>query len=472
MGPLVCQGSDFWGRKWFVVVLTSTGLIGSLVMSRSNSIGVAITGQVIAGFAQSSQPVIHAIASEIIPRKHRSLAQASINTASVLGGVSGLLIAGALTRSNAFGFRRYYYIAAAIYGAAALAFTIFYNPPPRELETALTLRGKLAHLDWVGYGLLVAGSVLLCFALTSSVSSSWTSAVVLAPLLVGALVLGIFGLYEWKFRKDGLVHHGLFSRGRNFYVAIFCIFAEGMVFFAAISYYSAESVLVYGTGAFDAGLYFTVAWWLLLVFAWAAGSYISWSKTIRLPTMGAFLLLALFGALMASLNPTTQSNMVGYAVFVGAGLGVALNSLVVVAQLSIPPELITAATALMITTRSLGGTVALSVYSAIFNHVSHKEIGTRVIKALLPLGFDSQYVEPLIGGLLSHNSALLKTIPGLTPEIMQAAGMAIKEAFSLAFRYVWITSMVASVLALCGKNASFSRSELTLISFASLRLPR
>jgi hypothetical protein len=264
----------------------------------------------------------------------------------------------------------------------------------------------------------------------------------------------------------------LFSHGRNFYVAIVCIFAEGMVFFAAISYYSAESVLVYGTDAFDAGLYFTVAWWLLLVFAWAAGSYISWSKTIRLPTMVAFLLLALFGALMASLNPTTQSNMVGYAVFVGAGLGVALNSLVVVAQLSIPPELITAATALMITTRSLGGTVALSVYSAIFNHVSHKEIGTRTVQALLSLGFDLQYLEPLIRGLLSHNPALLETIPGLTPEIMEAAGLAIKEAFSLAFRYVWITSMVASVLALCGKNTSCPLPEPMLMGFVSIGAAR
>ncbi|KAK5047654.1 hypothetical protein LTR84_006319 [Exophiala bonariae] len=453
LGPCVCQGADLWGRKWLVVVLNCAGCVGTLVLSRSNTIGMAIGGQVISGFAHASQPVIHAVASEIIPRRHRPIAQAAINTAAGLGGVGGLLAAGALTSSDPFGFRIYFYIAAAIYGLATLAFALLYNPPKRDLQVDLTLRQKLDRLDFVGYVLLVVGSVLLCYGLTSSAGqSSWTSAEVLAPLLIGAFVLGLFGVYEWRFRKDGLVHHQLFSRGRNFAVAQLCIFTEGMVFFSSNSYYAAEVVLVYNKSSFRAGLYYSVAWFALIVAAWVAGTYCSWSRTVRLPTMVAFFSFCLFGGLMASLNPSKLNSMIGFAPFVGIGLGTALNALVVVAQLSIPPELISASTALMITTRSLGGTVGLSSYFAIFNGVLHKELAPQIIQAVAPLGFNLQYLGELIGASLSHSPQLLQQVPGLTPEIQSAASLAINQAFSFAFRYVWIAALVASV---CGLTASY-----------------
>lgn len=452
LGPLVCQAADLWGRKWLVVVLNCAGCVGTIILARSNTIGMAIAGQVIAGFAHASQPVIHAVASEIIPRRHRPIAQAAINTAAGFGGVAGLLAAGALTRTDPFGFRIYFYVAASIYGLATLAFAILYNPPPRDLEIELTLREKLDRLDVIGYVLLVVGSVLLCFGLTSSVSQfSWRSAGVLAPLVLGAFFLALFGAYEWKFRKDGLVHHQLFSRGRNFAVAQLCIFAEGMIFFASNSYYAAEVVLVYGVDSFHAGLYYSVAWFSLIMAAWVAGTYCSLTKTVRLPTMVAFLSFCLFNGLMASLNPTTDKSIIGFAPFVGIGLGIALNALVVVAQLSIPPDLISASTALMITTRSLGGTVGLSTYTAIFNGTLHKKLAPQIINAVAPLGFNLQYLGELIGALMSHNMDLLQQIPGINPAIESAAGLAIKQAFAFAFRYVWVAALVASVLGLCGK---------------------
>ena len=50
---------------------------------------------------------------------------------------------------------------------------------------------------------------------------------------MGAAVLIIFMVYEWKFKVDGMVHHALFSKDRNFAIALVGIFCEGLVFFAA-----------------------------------------------------------------------------------------------------------------------------------------------------------------------------------------------------------------------------------------------
>ena len=38
----------------------------------------------------------------------------------------------------------------------------------------------------------------------------WTNVRVLAPFLIGAGFLVALGIYEWKFKKDGMFHHGLF----------------------------------------------------------------------------------------------------------------------------------------------------------------------------------------------------------------------------------------------------------------------
>ena len=42
-------------------------------------------------------------------------------------------------------------------------------------------------------------------------SDPWTSPIVLAPFIIGILVLVTLGIYEWKFTKEGMFHHGLFS---------------------------------------------------------------------------------------------------------------------------------------------------------------------------------------------------------------------------------------------------------------------
>lgn len=69
----------------------------------------------------------------------------------------------------------------------------------------------------------------------------------LGPLLIGAAFVFALIVYEWRFKKDGMVHHGLFSRNRNCALALFCIFIEGLVFFAANAYYPYQVTVVYET---------------------------------------------------------------------------------------------------------------------------------------------------------------------------------------------------------------------------------
>ncbi|KAG9853004.1 hypothetical protein KCU98_g3235, partial [Aureobasidium melanogenum] len=92
LGPAIAQATDLWGRKWFVVSTTLLGFAGSLVVSRATTINVAIAGEILAALGYSSQALLNAIASEILPRRYRPAAQGGLGLTSGLEAAFSLLL--------------------------------------------------------------------------------------------------------------------------------------------------------------------------------------------------------------------------------------------------------------------------------------------------------------------------------------------------------------------------------------------
>lgn len=165
-GPPFSQAADFWGRRWFLIVPTFCGGIGSIIMSRATSMDMALAGQCIVGVSYGAQPLLHAVASEVLTHRNRVAAQAAVNAGSGLGGIAGLLIGAVMmSNGNSEGFRNYWYMTAAIYLVATVVTVIFYTPPLRHLQIELSFREKVKRLDWIGYALLGSGLVLFMMAL-------------------------------------------------------------------------------------------------------------------------------------------------------------------------------------------------------------------------------------------------------------------------------------------------------------------
>lgn len=452
LGLPISQSADHWGRKWFVVILSGFSAVGCIVVATAESMAVAIAGQCIVGLSYAVQALEHSIASEILPRKYRPYAQASISAATALGGVSGLLIGGALTLNNPKGFRIYWYITAGLYAGTTLTIAWLYNPPPRDLQQKLTNLEKLARLDWTGYCLVISGLVLFSFALTSSTGTyPWRSAEILVPLILGSAFLVTFGIYEWRFTATGMLHHDLFSRSRNFALAELCIFLEGICFFASNNYFGYEVAVLYDQNQFQAGLWYTVAWWSCLVSAWVAGVYCSKTKTVRLTVVLAMSAWTLFNALMATLTPSTRSHILGFAPFMGIGFGAALNILVVVAQLSTPPELISITTGLLLATRGFGGTVGLSIYTAIFSGTLNHELPVKISRATVAQGLDPSNVDQVLAFVATGDWDGVANMSAMTSSILQATVLAFKESYTLAFRYVWICAAAFCAFGVLGR---------------------
>lgn len=272
LGPPFSQAADYFGRRWFLIIPTLFGAVGSIIVSRATSMGMVIGGMLVLSVQYGNQPLLHAVVSEVLTHRQRGAAQATVNITGALGGILGVVAGAALTSNDTInGFRAIWYLCAGLYAAAAAFVAIAYHPPLRRFQTEFTLRQKLGKLDWVGYSLLTFGVVPFFMGLTWAenpcgsdlclrecslidFADPWNDAHVLAPLLVGFAFSAVFIIYEWKFKKDGLIHHRLFSRDRNFALALLGVFTEGCVFFATIAFFTYQVSVLYYTNIIVASL--------------------------------------------------------------------------------------------------------------------------------------------------------------------------------------------------------------------------
>ena len=410
----------------------------------------ALGGQILSGVACAAQPLVHAIPSEVIPRRFRALAQAGVNISIALSAVIVLLAGGALTRNgNHAGFRVMFYINAGLFGAGTLAVALLYKPPLRETQTAYTQRQKLARLDWIGLLLLSSGLTLFCMALVWSQNPySWKDVHILAPFIVGCVLLLALVTYEVRGRKDGMFHHELFNRGRNYGLSIVCIFVEGMAFFAVNNYFAFETSTLYEHDALYVSLRFSVCFFAFAISTALTGIYCTWTKAIRFPVLIGFGLFTIFMVIMSTVEVGSKTALWGYPVVFGSGLGILLNTLMTAAQLGTPPDLIASASGLIISTRSIGGSIALAIYNAIFTEGLSSNLASRVPGAMIPLGVPPASIGSFIGAMTSGQTDGFTQIPGVTVEAAVAGANAVLQSFVIAFRYVWVTGACFSFIAM------------------------
>ncbi|KAH7067739.1 major facilitator superfamily domain-containing protein [Paraphoma chrysanthemicola] len=459
----ISQAADYWGRKYLILGTTAFGVVGSIMISRSQNIATAIAGFVVTGVALGCQSICYAIPSEVLHRKHRAHGQAAANVASGIGAVVGVLVGGALVRQNNEGWRIYWYLSMALFALGFIGVFFGYNPPKREEEVAYNSLEKIRRMDWVGSGLVATGLVLLVVALQYSGNPyPFVDGHVMGPFISGIVCLIGFGLWEWKGTSEGLLDHKLFGH-RNFPLAVVGFFIEGVSFLTVSNYFAFEISFLKHVNTFNAGLPFAVLFLASMATAFACGFYTTWTRQIREPIVAGFLLLIVFAILMAFFKASlSMAHAYGYAVIGGGGLGFILNSVMVAAHMGTPADMISLSSGLATATRSLGGAIGLAINNAIFSNSLQKELSRKITAAVLPLGFNPRQLPALFGALASQNRAAVAAIPGMTPQIAGAAAGGLEEAYRLSFRKLWICCAAFSAAgALCSVFLKNPKAEFT-----------
>ncbi|KAI1085747.1 major facilitator superfamily domain-containing protein [Whalleya microplaca] len=450
LGPIVSQAADYWGRKWFLVISTTFGAIGSIIVARASSMSMAIGGFTVLGVAYGTQPLLHTVTSEVLPRRWRAYGQATDMLSNCLGSVFGLLVGGALNRTSdpaSDSFRTYYYITMAIFFVAAVLCALVYNPPAFDKQKQFTTSEKLGKLDWIGYFLLASGLVLF------SVGLAWfknpfefSNPDVAVNFALGLGLAIALVIYESFFKRDGMFHHSLFNGNRNFSIALFCVFSEGVAFFAANTYFAFQVSVLYETDNLLVATRYSIILITAIAAALATGWYCAAAKKVRWATFVAFLVFVAFFACMATTTPQTSTPVWGYSILMGIGLGMTLTTLVTAAQLSTPPELIAIASGLIISIRSLGGTIGIAIYNALLN-TELSQLADNIAGAVIPAGLSLGHLSNFIDALTTHDNASLIEIPGVTPEIIRLGTDALLNTYATAFRHIWTAAACFVALA-------------------------
>jgi MFS family permease len=70
--------SDIFGRRWFFIVGSTFGLLGSIVCATANSMPQLIAGETLIGIKSGFQNSFFWVVSEIVPMKRRFIANAGL----------------------------------------------------------------------------------------------------------------------------------------------------------------------------------------------------------------------------------------------------------------------------------------------------------------------------------------------------------------------------------------------------------
>ncbi|GAA5865110.1 hypothetical protein JCM3774_002134 [Rhodotorula dairenensis] len=446
-GPIMAKIADIYGRRWLILISYALFVIGAIVAMTAKTINGVLAGQVLSGVAAGSAGLINAIASEVMPGVYRTWAQSALNCAAGVSAVIALIGMAAACNTDPVDGWRWIFRIALVYAALLLVgFGAAYFPPPRTHSEG-TLLQKLKTLDWIGYTLLLGGvtPLLMGFAWSSDPAYGWHNAHAYGAVAAGAALLVLCILWEWKGTSTGFLDHRLFQNGRNFSLCMFLIAVEGALFYLVNNIFAAEMNAVWGrpgdlrTTARITPFYLTGVF-VCPITAW----YTTKRKDVKWPTAFAFFCFALafLGFALSGQNAgmATAFNTVG-----GIGCGMAIVLVVVMVQYSTPPLLIGIATALLISVRSLGGTVGYAIAEAIYSSKTNTQIPEAIVKATAPLGFNPQFLGPLIGFLMSGKG--LEAVQGATPQILGAASAALKNTEADAYKIVWFAFLPGGVIA-------------------------
>lgn len=125
--------------------------------------------------------------------------------------------------------------------------------------------------------------------------------------------------------------------------------------------------------------------------------------------------------------------------------------------------------ALVISSRSLGGSIGLAICksrsrtvdsclwnlpgTAIFSTRLSSQLPAQIASRTLPLGLAPQSLDQLIGALSAHNIPAVMAIPGITPAIIGAATEGLKTAFIAAAKFIWVFGLGESGRGSCDAAA-------------------
>jgi hypothetical protein len=178
---------------------------------------------------------------------------------------------------------------------------------------------------------------------------------------------------------------------------------------------------------------FAIAGALTLAYGWAS----SYFRDIKYTLFVGFVFYTAGIVGLATVQPGQSGVALGTISLAGVGLAGPLILILTGVQLAVPHHLIATATAMVVSCRTLAGSIFTAAYSTALSNRLNTYIPSYLAAAVAQAGLPPSSIGPFIGAFASHDQAALAQIPGVTQAVLGAAGGAFQQAFADGVRVVY-----------------------------------
>ena len=280
--------------------------------------------------------------------------------------MTGPLVGGVF--SDKLSWRWCFYINLPVGAVAFLALLLlFHDASSGQSKLKLAQWEKLRNLDIAGNMLLIGAAIMFLLSVESTgQGASWSSAPVIGMLVGSGTALVLFMLWQRHRQGSALIPPSVFQ-SRS--VTASC--ATAFVVYGAISLHAYFLPLwfqiVMKDSALQSGIHMLPYFAISALFTVVAGAFVSVVGYYVPPALLGSALATIGSGLFVLLSPkTTILEWVGFEIVAAIGFGLVIQQGFTAVQATLPPDLSTIGTALVVSFQSLGGAIFISVGNGLF----------------------------------------------------------------------------------------------------------
>jgi EmrB/QacA subfamily drug resistance transporter len=434
--PLYGKISDLYGRRPVYQFSIIVFLIGSLLAGLSTSMEQLIITRAIQGLgAGGLMGLTFVIIGDLVAPRERGKYQGLFGAVWGLSSVAGPLLGGFFSDNGT------------ILGITGWRWIFYINLPFGILDLVVTSivlhipKVKREHkIDYFGAFLLVIAVTALLIGLSVlGPENGWTESRTLIAIIGGTLVSLMFVIWEGR-AVEPILPLTLFQN-RTFTLTSIIAFVIGAGMFGAIIMLPLYLQIIQGNSATAAGLKLIPLMLGILTFTIASGRLITKNGKYKIyPVVGSIVMS--FGIfLMSTAKVATPYWQIAiFAVVVGAGLGLTMQTIVIALQNAVDFKDLGIATSSNTFFRSLGGAFGTAIFGTILSNRLGENLKSN-FGALATSNPDvMNSVDPSLLESLKSNTEVISKLPTQVQSV-------VLEAFSSSFHTVFLVAFPVVAIA-------------------------
>lgn len=422
--PIAGKLGDLYGRKVVLQVALVVFLVGSALCGTAGSMTELIIFRALQGLGGGALMVsTQAVIGDIVAPRDRGRYTGLMGSVFGVATVIGPLLGGFFVDHLSW---RYIFYVNLPLGILALA----------VIAAALHVSTTREHhrIDYLGMALLASGlSAIVLFTSLGGTSFAWGSATIVGLGVAGIALLVGFVVAESR-AAEPLLPLRLF-RNSVFTITSVIGLIIGVALFGSITYLPLFLQIVKGASPTASGLQLLPLMGGVLVTSIASGFLITRLGRYKIFPVVGMALMAIGLYLLSRLDVGTSTAVADfYMIVLGLGLGLVMQVLVLVVQNAVDYKDLGVATSGATLFRSMGGSVGVPAFGAIFSNLLAGNIATRFPHGVVAGSGTIPTTPALVDALPSviHQPYVTAYADSLHPVFLAAAGIAL-----LAFALTW-----------------------------------